>query len=61
MNLVTNVTKQEYSFRVRRKRDGAEFVMLIEAESESAARLLLPDTVELVEKTKKVLDICTQQ
>lgn len=50
MNLVTNVTKREYSFRVRRKRDGEEFVMLIEAESESAARLLIPDTVELVEK-----------
>lgn len=51
MNLVTNVTKQEYSFRVCRKRDGEEFVMLIEAESEAAARLLIPDTVELVEKT----------
>lgn len=50
MNLVTNVTKREYSFRVRRKRDGEEFVMCIEAESEAAARLLLPDTVELVEK-----------
>ena len=49
MNLVTNVTKQEYSFRVRRKRDGEEFVMLIEAESEAAARLLLPDTVEILE------------
>lgn len=47
--LVTNVTKQEYSFHVCRKRDGEEFVMLIEAESEAAARLLLPDTVELVE------------
>lgn len=54
MNLVTNVTKQEYSFRVRRKRDGEEFVMLIEAESEAAARLLVPDTVEIVdEKSKK--------
>lgn len=51
MNLVTNVTKQEYRFTVRRKRDGEEFTMLIEAESEAAARLLLPDTVELVEKT----------
>lgn len=49
MNLVTNVTKQEYSFHVRRKRDGATFTMLIEAESESAARLLIPDTVEIVE------------
>lgn len=48
MNLVTNVTKREYSFRVRRKRDGAVFTMLIEAESEAAARLLIPDTVELV-------------
>jgi len=35
------------------KRDGEEFVMLIEAESEAAAKLLLPDTVELVEKTEK--------
>lgn len=51
MNLVTNVTKQEYPFRVRRKRDGVEFIMLIEAESEAAARLLIPDTVELVEKS----------
>ena len=59
--LVTTVIKRESPFTVRRKRDGAEFVMLIEAESESAARLLLPDTVELVEKTKKVLDICTPQ
>lgn len=50
MNLVTNVTKQEYSFRVRRKRDGEEFTMLIEAESEAAARLLIPDTVELAEE-----------
>lgn len=50
MNLVTNVTKREYSFRVRRKRDGEEFVMLIEAESEAAARLLIPDTVELMEE-----------
>ena len=49
MNLVTNVTKREYSFRVRRKRDGEEFVMLIEAESEAAARLLIPDTVEILE------------
>lgn len=49
MNLVTNVTKQEYSFHVRRKRDGEEFTMLIEAESEAAARLLIPDTVEVVE------------
>lgn len=48
--LVTNVIKREYPFTVRRKRDGAEFVMLIEAESEAAARLLLPDTVELVEE-----------
>lgn len=47
--LVTNVIKREYPFTVRRKRDGEEFVMLIEAESEAAARLLLPDTVELVE------------
>lgn len=46
--LVTNVTKQEYSFHVRRKRDGEEFVMLVEAESEAAAKLLLPDTVELI-------------
>lgn len=49
MNLVTNVTKQEYSFHVRRKRDGAVFTMLIEAESEAAALLLIPDTVEIVE------------
>lgn len=47
--LVTNVIKREYPLTVRRKRDGVEFVMLIEAESEAAARLLLPDTVELVE------------
>lgn len=47
--LVTNVIKREYPFTVRRKRDGAEFVMLIEAESEAAARLLIPDTVELLE------------
>ena len=47
--LVTNVTKREYPLTVRRKRDGEVFTMLIEAESESAARLLLPDTVELVE------------
>lgn len=53
MNLVTNVTKREYSFHVRRKRDGVEFTMLIEAESEAAARLLLPDTVELVENPHK--------
>lgn len=47
--LVTNVVKREYSFTVRRKRDGEVMTMLITAESESAARLLLPDTVELVE------------
>lgn len=47
--LVTNVVKREYPFTVRRKRDGAEFIMLIEAESEAAAKLLIPDTVELVE------------
>lgn len=47
--LVTNVIKREYPFYVRRKRDGVEFVMLIEAESEAAARLLLPDTVEILE------------
>lgn len=50
MNLVTNVTKQEYPFHVRRKRDGVKFIMLIEAESEAAARLLIPDTVELMEE-----------
>lgn len=47
--LVTNVVKREYPFTVRRKRGGVEFTMLIEAESESAAKLLIPDTVELVE------------
>ena len=47
--LVTNVIKREYPFTVRCKRDGEEFVMLIEAESEAAARLLLPDTVEILE------------
>ena len=46
---VTNVVKREYPLTVRRKRDGEVFTMLIEAESEAAARLLLPDTVELVE------------
>lgn len=46
--LVTNVIKREYPFTVRRKRDGEIMTMLITAESESAARLLLPDTVELV-------------
>lgn len=49
--LVTNVIKREYPFTVRRKRDGEIMTMLITAESESAARLLLPDTVELVETT----------
>lgn len=47
--LVTNVIKREYPFTVRRKRDGEIMTMLITAESESAARLLLPDTVELLE------------
>lgn len=47
MNLVTNVTKREFPIPVRRKRDGVEFTMLIEAESEAAAKLLIPDTVEL--------------
>ena len=47
--LVTNVIKCEYPFHVRRKRDGVEFIMLIEAESEAAAKLLLPDTVEILE------------
>ena len=47
--LVTNVIKREYPVHVRRKRDGEEFVMLIEAESEAAAKLLLPDTVEILE------------
>lgn len=47
--LVTNVIKREYPFTVRRRRDGVEFVMLIEAESEAAARLLIPDTVEILE------------
>lgn len=45
---VTNVIKREYPFTVRRKRDGEVMTMLITAESESAARLLLPDTVELI-------------
>lgn len=47
--LVTNVIKREYPFTVRRKRDGEIMTMLITAESESAARLLLPDTVEILE------------
>lgn len=51
--LVTNVVKQEYPLTVRRKRDGVEFVMLIEAESEAAARLLIPDTVELIDPHRK--------
>ena len=51
--LVTNVVKREYPLTVRRKRDGEEFTMLIEAESEAAARLLLPDTVELVETPER--------
>ena len=48
--LVTNVIKREYPFHVRPKRAGVELVMLIEAEPEAAARLLIPATVELVEK-----------
>ena len=51
--LVTNVVKREYPLTVRRKRDGEVFTMLIEAESEAAARLLLPDTVELVETPER--------
>lgn len=51
--LVTNVVKREYPFTVRRKRDGEVFTILIEAESESAARLLLPDTVEIIEPHRK--------
>ena len=47
--LVTNVVKREYPFTVRRKRDGEIMTMLITAESESAARLLLPETVEIIE------------
>jgi hypothetical protein len=47
--LVTNVIKREYPFTVRRKRDGEIMTMLITAESESAARLLLPDAVEILE------------
>lgn len=50
--IVTNVTKREYPIHVRRKRDGVEFIMLIEAESETAARLLIPDTVEIVQPNK---------
>ena len=50
--LVTNVVKREYPLTVRRKRDGEVFTMLIEAESEAAARLLLPDTVEPVEEPR---------
>ena len=46
--LVTNVIKREYPFHVRRKRDG-EIMTMLTAESESAARLLLPDTVEILE------------
>lgn len=49
---ITNVTKREYPIPVRRKRDGATFTMLIEAESETAARLLIPETVEIVEPQK---------
>ena len=47
--LVTNVIKRESPYTVRRKRDGEIMTMLITAESESAARLLLPDTVEILE------------
>ena len=50
---VTNVVKREYPLTVRRKRDGEVFTMLIEAESEAAARLLLPDTVELIQPKPK--------
>ncbi len=50
--IITNVTKREYPIPVRRKRDGATFTMLIEAESETAARLLIPDTVEIVQPNK---------
>ena len=46
---VTNVIKREYPFTVRRKRDGEIMTILITAESESAARLLLPGTVEIIE------------
>lgn len=51
--LVTNVVKREYPFTVRRKGDGEIMTILIEAESESAARLLLPDTVELIDPHRK--------
>lgn len=49
---VTNVVKREYPFTVRRKRDGDVFTILIEAESEAAAKLLIPDTVEPVEEPR---------
>lgn len=51
--IITNVTKREYPIPVRRKRDGVSFIMLIEAESEAAARLLIPETVEIVQPPKR--------
>lgn len=52
MKLVTNVTKREYPITVRRKRGGEVFTMLLTAESETAARLLVPDTVEIVDEPR---------
>lgn len=53
MKLVTNVTKREYPITVRRRRGGKVFTMLLTAESEAAARLLVPDTVEIVDEPQQ--------
>ena len=54
MNIKTNVKKQFYDFVVEAEDTKQKFVLHIEAESEDAAKLLIPKNYRIVEKDEEV-------
>ena len=50
MNFKTNVVKREYKFLVKEKATGEEAIFHVSAESPEAAKLLVPETFEVIKE-----------
>lgn len=50
MNFKTNVVKREYKFLVKEKATGEEAIFHVNAESPEAAKLLVPETFEVIKE-----------
>lgn len=50
MSFKTNVVKREYKFLVKEKATGEEAIFHVNAESPEAAKLLVPETFEVIKE-----------